>query len=199
MTDRSNTKYGDQLEDHEWDDSDGETEPDALERTSVVSHTIDVIYTIDPGETGGYGREKYSATIRYDDETGDPYILFVVKHRWKGNYWRDVTDLDWRDAPGPVREQIAAALPVDGPDALDSGSRLIDEGGENRWEKYHKPRVEATSGGEMWGVSSLKEALERAEAAAEQFPEGSDAQARAEDLVDEIRDAIEEIRVGDSE
>ncbi|WP_455448225.1 hypothetical protein [Natrinema thermotolerans] len=193
MTERSDTKYGDQIADHDWSNAEPD-EPDELDRTSVSSHEIDVIYTTDPGETGGYGRTKYTATIRYDDEGGAPYVLFVVQHRWKGNYWRDVTDLDWRDTPAPVREQVAAALPVEDPDALDSGARLIDEGGESRWEKYHKDRVESTSAEEMWGGSSLKDGLERIEAAAEQFEDGSDAEARAEELVDEIRETIRAVR-----
>ncbi|AEH39487.1 hypothetical protein [Halopiger xanaduensis] len=199
MTDRSNTKYGDQIADHEWTEDGPDDDPDEHERTSIDGHEIDVIYTTDPGETGRYGREKYTATVSYDDETGEPHILYVVKHRWKGNYWRDVTDLDWRDVPEPVREQVAATLPVDGPDALDSGVRLIEEGGESRWEKYHKPRVESTSAGEMWGGSSLKEGLKRVEAAAEQFNDGSDAEARAEDLADDIRDAIREVRGKDDD
>ncbi|UHQ96410.1 hypothetical protein [Natrinema halophilum] len=165
-----------------WDE-DEESNEFELPRTQIKTHEIEVIYTTDPGETRGYGREKYSATIRYDDETGDPFVLFVVEYRWKGNYWRDVTDWDWRDVPEPVRKQIAAALPVRSPDELDSGARLIDEGGESRWEKYHKHRVEELSGDEMWGTSFLRDALDPLESAAEAFDDGSKGERLSEKLV----------------
>ncbi|RQG93713.1 hypothetical protein [Natrarchaeobius oligotrophus] len=182
MTD---TKYS--VPDGHWDD-DPEPEPE-LERTRVSDHEIDVIFVTDPGADMGYGREKYTATIRYDDETGEPYVLFAVEHRWKGNYWRDVTDWDWRDVPEPVRRQIAAVLPVDSPDDLDDGVRVIGEGGECRWEKYHKPRMEATSGEEMWAGSSLRDAVRSLESAAEQLAEtGTETGDRIEELIDDVRD-----------
>lgn len=187
-SDRSNTKYGDRIADHDWSAPTPEVE--AADRVYVDGHEVDVIYITDPGETGGYGRERYTATINYDDETGDPYVLFVVKHRWKGNYWRDSLDMDWRDVPGPVRQQIAAVLPVNGPNALDCGHRMIDEGGESRWEKYHKPRMADLDAGEMWGSSFLGDALDMAESAAEAVREHDGDAEPVEQAVEEIQRAI---------
>lgn len=186
-TPRSETKYGDRVGDALDRPA---PEPEAADRTSVSDHEIEVIYETDPGRDDGYGREKYSATVRYDDETGAPYVLFVIEHRWKGNYWRDTTDWDWRDVPEPVREQIAAALPVGHPDALDAGTRLIDEGGESRWEKHHKHRVEAMSGDEMWGTSFLRDAMGNAERAAEAFEDDSSGERIAEKIVGATQRAI---------
>lgn len=193
-TNRSSTKYGQMIEDHDW--SEPESEPDELERTSVKRHEVDVIYVTDPGETGGYGRERYTATVDYDD-TGEPYILYVVEHRWKGNYWRDVTDWDWRDVPVPVREQIASVLPVDRPRDLDCGDRMIDEGGESRWEKYHKPRVDSMDGSEMWAVSHLTDAVKSLEGAAEDL-DGDTGTDRVEELVEEVRETIADIQDGEN-
>jgi len=196
-TPRSETKYGDRLEDDQWDDPD--SEPEAADRTSVTDHEVDVIYHTDPDQTDGYGREKYSATIRYDDETGEPYVLSVVEHRWKGNYWRDVTDWDWRDVPEPVRQRVAATLRVENPDQLDSGTRLMDEGGESRWQKHHKHRVEAMSGGEMWGLSYLRDAVRNLDRAADAFEEGSSGERIAEKVVTTLRKAVRGLEATDTE
>lgn len=186
---REDTKYGTALDGHDWSEPEPETE--TVDRTSIKNHEIDVIYTTDPGEKHGYGRERYIATIKYDDdETGDPYVLYVVEHRWKGNYWRDTTDWDWRDIPEPVRQEIAAALPVDSPDELDGGARLMDEGGESRWQKHHKPRMESMSGDEMWGTSYLRDALRNLENAAEAFDDGSKGERLTEKLVGSLRKVI---------
>lgn len=173
-----------------WDDDEPEVEAD--DRMHVESHKIEVVYTTDPDEKYGYGREKYTVTITYDDERGTE-ALRAIKHRWKGNYWRDTLDLDWQDVPVPVRQKVAALLPVDGPDELESGVRLFDEGGESRWEKYHKPRVEAMSGDEMWGTSYLRDALKGAEGAAEALDDDTDAHDRAEELVADIQQFIRDI------
>jgi len=186
MSNRENTKYGDQLEDHDW----SKPEPETPDRTSVKNHEIDVIYTTEPDETRGYGRQKYTAHIKYDDETGDPYVLYVVKHRWKGNYWRDTTDLDWLDTPTPVKQQIAAKLPVESPAALGTDTRLIEEGGESRWQKYHKDRVERMDSGDMWGTSFLGDALDNAERAAEAVRERDLDTEPVEQAVEEIQRAI---------
>lgn len=188
------TKYGDMIENHEWTDPDPEA--DGGERTTVKNHEIEVIYTTDPSEDGGYGREKYTAHVSYEDD-GTPYVLYAIKHRWKGNYWRDTHDYDWRDVPGPVRQQVAAMLPVDGPDDLDCGTRMVDEGGESRWEKHHKHRMESMSGDEMWGTSFLGDALEYVETAAEAFDDGSEGEARAEELVESIQNTITEVQDAD--
>lgn len=135
------TKYGDRIDDDHWEQD--HSEPDQPERTSVKDHTIDVIYVTDPDpDYPGYGREKYTAHLKYDEDLGGPYVLYVVEHRWKGNYWRDVTDWGFEDVPEPVRQRVASVLPVNRPEDLDTDVRTVDEGGESRWEKIHKPRME---------------------------------------------------------
>lgn len=189
---QDNTKYGDRIPDDHWEeDNEQDGGPD---RTRVKSHEVDVYHDDETNPEDNYSRSRYTVTIKYDNDTGDPYVLYVVKHRWKGNYWRDTTDLDWRDTPEPVREQVAAALPVDGPDELDSGTRLIEEGGESRWQKIHKPRVESyDSGGEMWAENYLKGAVEQLDGAAESLDD-NETQERLTELVGEIQDLTEDIR-----
>ena len=123
------TKYS--VPDDYWDRKD---EPaDEYSPTTVDSHNVDVILTTDPTETMGYGREKYTAHIVHDDE--GVRVLYFTKHRWKGNYWRDVRDLDWLDVPGSVRQQVAAVVACDGVDDLDPGVRVIGEGGRSTWRQ----------------------------------------------------------------
>ena len=102
--------------------------------THVDAHKVDVILTTDPTETMGYGREKYTTHIVHDDE--GVRVLYVTKHRWKGNYWRDIRDLDWLDVPGSVRQQVAAVVACDGVDDLDPGVRVIGEGGRSTWRQH---------------------------------------------------------------
>ena len=188
-TPRSNTKYGDRLADDAWDEP--EPEPDGGEpRARVTDHELDVAYDTEPDAEDNYDRERYTVTIRYDDESGEPYVLYAVEHRWKGNYWRDVTDWDWRDVPEPVRERVVAALPIDDPAVLTSEHRLIEAGGESRWQKHHKHRVESMSGDEMWGLSYLKEALRQLDLATEAFDDGTTGQAIAEKVASALRTGI---------
>lgn len=189
-TEQPDTKYGGLLAEHEWSDPEAEKIP---ERTRVKSHKIVVYYDAEPDPEGNYGREKYTLTISYDNDTGDPYVLHAVEHRWKGNYWRDVTDWDWLDLPDPVRQCTASSLPVESVGDLNNGVRLVDEGGESRWEKHHKHRVEAMSGDEMWGTSFLRDGLEALEAAAEAFNSGSEGKELSEELVSKTQQAIESI------
>lgn len=187
MTD--NTKYGDRIADHEWTEPDeGVEQP---ERTTVKNHEIDVIYTVDPDEDMGYGREKYTAHIRHED--GDPTVLYVVEHRWKGNYWRDTTDWSFLDVPEPVRQRVAAVLPVDSPNELDPETRLMDKDGESRWEKHHRHRMESLDADEMWGTSFLRDAINNLETAAESFDEGSTGEEWAEKLVSVTQNAVKAI------
>lgn len=189
------SKY--EVPDGHWDKyEEKEAEADGGPPVTVDHHEVSVILTTDPTEDMGYGREKYDAIITYGDDRG-PEVLYVVEHRWKGNYWRDTTNWDWQDVPGPVRHKVASLLPVDGPEDLESGVRLIDEGGESRWEKIHKPRMEAMSGDEMWATSFLRDAHRYAEKAAEAADDGSEAEARAEEIVAEIQDAVEFIEVAE--
>ncbi len=185
----SDTKYGDRIPDDAWEEDDepeGEDSP-----TSIKNHEVDVVLTTDPDADMGYGRERYTISLTYDDDRDDPVVLYVVEHRWKGNYWRDTTDWDWRDVPDAVREQAVDVLPVDDAAALTPENRLIPEGGESRWEKLHKPRMDAMDSGEMWGKSSLKDASRMLQRAAENLPEESAAE--AEDLVDRVHDLVEDV------
>lgn len=187
------TKYS--VPDGHWDEDDESEE--TPERTQVHSHEIEVYYDTEPDPEDNYGREMYTVTVTCNDD--GPSVLYAVEHRWKGNYWRDVTDWDWRDLPGPVRQCVANALPVESPDDLDGGVRLMDEGGESRWEKVHKPRVDDMSRDQMWGTSFLRNALHRAESAAEAFGDGSEGKRRAESIVADIQSTISEVEEVDDD
>lgn len=182
------------IPDDYWDEED-EDEP--MPTTTIKKHEIEVVHTTDPSEDMGYGRDMWKAILDYED--GEPYVLYCIKYRWKGNYWRDIEDWEFADVPAPVRRQVAAVLPVDEPAALDTETRLMDEGGESRWEKHHHHRIQAMSGDEMWATSFLREAMDRAENAAEAADEGSEAARRADTIVTELQDAIEAIEDGDDD
>lgn len=137
---RSSTKYGDSIADHDW------SAPEQDEQTSdtrVKSIELQIWHETVPEPEDRYEIEMYEVTVTFDTDTGEPYVLYAIEYRWKGNYWRDITDWDWRDLPNGVRNEVADSLCVDSPDDLDAGARLVDEGGESRWEKIHKPRMEA--------------------------------------------------------
>lgn len=187
-----NTKYGEQIADHDW----SKPMPETPDRTSI-NHDIEVIYTTDPDADMGYGREKYTAGVRYDDKTGEPYILYAIEHKWKGNYWRDVTDWDFRDIPDPVRQAIASKLPVSSPTELETEQRLMDKDGESRWEKHHKPRMEQMSGDEMWGTSFLRDAIGNLESAAEAFDDGSTGEKLTEKLISVAQKTVKSIEGND--
>ena len=193
MTDRTETKYGEMIKDHDWREPEDEEEQPA--RTRVRFHKIDVYYDNEPDPDDNYGRTRYIVRVRHED--GKSCVTHAIGHRWKGNYWRDTIDWDWRDLPAPVRKQIASILSVEGPDDLDCGHRLIDEGGESRFEKWHKPRIESMDGGEMWATSSLREAMKKCESAAEQLEGGSED--RADELVQTIQSFIQDLEEIDQE
>lgn len=195
MTERSTTKYGEGLRDHDW--SQPQPDVDHPGRLNVKSHDIEVIYTVDGSKDMGYGREKYKANIKYDDETGEPYVLYVIEYKWKGNYWRDTTDWDFRDIPGPVRQQIAAKLPVERAQDLEPETRLMDEDGESRWQKHHQQRMEQMTGDEMWGTSFLRDALDDLERAAESFDEGCTGERLTEKLITTTQKVIKTVRNND--
>lgn len=100
----------------------------------VDTHSVEVILTTDPTEKYGYGREKYTVHIVHDGEDA-PYALYATEHRWKGNFWRDVKDIDWHDVPGTVRKQVACVVACNGVNDLHPGHRVIGEGGESRWKR----------------------------------------------------------------
>jgi hypothetical protein len=193
MTDRSDTKYGEMIADHDWSKPDEEPTPQP--RTTIKSHEIDVYHDDEPDPDDNYGRTRYTVQVNHDED--GPYVLYASGHHWKGNYWRDTTDWDWRDLPKPVRETVVAALPVDDPDALDCGTRMMDEGGESRWQKIHKPRMESyDGGGEMWAESHVKEAVEKLDGAIEALDDEEIA-SRFEAVKGEVQAVATDMRGGD--
>jgi len=120
-------------DDHEWTDQE-EVDEDVLDRTSVDTHEVSVIYTVDPNEDMGYGREKYTAHLTHGKDR-DPVALYVLESRWKGNYWREKTEWDWRDIPDPVKRRIADVVACNGAGSLRPQNRLIPEGGETAWQR----------------------------------------------------------------
>jgi hypothetical protein len=127
MTD--GTKYGDRIPDDYWDEDD---EQDAESPASLESHEVDVILTTDPTEDMGYGREKYTIHIGHDFEDS-PVAVFATEHRWKGNFWRDVRQIDWHDVPGAVKREVADVVDCDGVNDLHPGRRVVGEGGRSTW------------------------------------------------------------------
>lgn len=136
--DGQSTKYS--VPDGHWDEDDVQEENDAHPTDYIKSHTVDVYADDEPDPKDNYGRTKYTAHITYRD--GEPSALYVVSHRWKGNFWRDIKDLDWRETPSEVKRRVASVVACDGVDDLDPGVRLIEEEGVSRWEKIHMPRME---------------------------------------------------------
>lgn len=138
------TKYGDMIpDDHTWEDEDeGPVEPGAP--TSVDSHTVDVILTTDPTENMGYGRKKFTAHISHKDD--GPVVLYFTRHRWKGNFWRDIEELDWRDVPGSVKRQVAAVVACDSVEDLNPGHRLVEEGGRSTWQREKRLEEQRAKG-----------------------------------------------------
>lgn len=126
------TKY-EIADDHEWADEKQADDP-AESPVSVDSHTVDIIHTTNPDADMGYGRDKY--TVHIVDESswndGTPYATHAVKHRWKGNFWRETKQVDWRDLPPIVRKRVLSLVPCL---ALDPGCRLVDEGGRSVWSE----------------------------------------------------------------
>lgn len=187
---RPPTKYGEMIADHEWSEpEENEPTPD----TRVKSIELDIYHDTEPDPDDNYAVERYTVNISFEKDSGDPFVLYAIEHRWKGNYWRDTTDWDWRDLPDGVRQAVANQMSVESPDELDGGARLMDEGGESRWEKHHKPRMEAMSGDEMWGTSFLRDALDDVESAAEAFDDGSDGEEMAEGIIESITETLRRI------
>lgn len=121
-------------DDHEW--ADEQTEDFTESPVTVKSHDVDIIHTIDPTEDYGYGRDKYTVHITNDNERErSPYALYATKHRWKGNFWRETLEVDWRDLPNVVQRRVASVVACKGVADLDSGSRLIDKEGRNPWQR----------------------------------------------------------------
>lgn len=134
MTDRGETKYGDRLKDHDWTSDDPEG-PESESPASLESHEVDVILTTDPTATDGYGREKYTIHVDHGFEDS-PVAVFATKHRWKGNFWRDVKQIDWHDVPGAVQQTVADVVDCDGVGDLHPGRRVVGEGGRSTWTTH---------------------------------------------------------------
>lgn len=131
------TKYT--IPDEFWEE-DVEEENNAHPTTYIKSHTVDVYVDDEPDPDDNYGRTQYTAHISYDD--GKPVVLYFTTHRWKGNYWRDKMDLDWKDAPETVKTEVASVVICDSVESLSPEVRLIEEGGRNRWREIHEPRIQ---------------------------------------------------------
>lgn len=116
--------------DGHWDRDDDNDESE-YSPTTIDTHRVAVILTTDPHEKMGYGRKKYTAHLTHDED--GPTVLYFTRSRWKGNFWREIEELDWLDVPGVVRQQVASVVACDGVDELSPGVRLIEEGGESVW------------------------------------------------------------------
>lgn len=129
---RSETKYGDQLEGKQW--SEGRQDEGAEEEawTSAGAVSLEIIHLFDPSQDHGFGRRKYELHVNPPEEDQEEWVvLYATTHRWKGNYWRKSGEEDWQDLPGIVKAKAADVLPVDTPSDLDPGIRLVDDGGES--------------------------------------------------------------------
>lgn len=102
--------------------------------TTVESHTVDVILTIDPTKDMGYGRKKYTVHI-FHTNADSPVALYAMQHRWKGNFWQKHKQIDWCDVPLPVKCRVEQIVACNGIDDLDPGHRLIGEGGRDPWTR----------------------------------------------------------------
>ena len=71
-----------------------------------------------------YGKRKYTATIYPERDGGGLYVLYVIRHQWKGNYWRPVERIRWGVAPEAVRTRVAEAVGSD-PSDLDPGVQTL--------------------------------------------------------------------------
>lgn len=102
--------------------------------TTVESHTVDVILTVDATKDMGYGREKYSVDISHRNADA-PVALYAIEHRWKGNFWQRKMEWDWCDVPLPVKCRVEQVVECNGISDLDPGVRTIGEGGRDPWTR----------------------------------------------------------------
>lgn len=127
-TERSDTKYGEQLSDKQW--SEQRRDPGAEKSASIPPGglTLEVIHVHDPNEDYGFGRRKYELMVTPPKEHPDEEwcVRYARTHRWKGNYWRKDGEIDWVDLPGLVKAKAGDVLPVSSPSQLDPGIRTIE-------------------------------------------------------------------------
>jgi hypothetical protein len=101
------TKY--EVPDDAWEDDETEGPPAWKEDTSAKSIEFDVQLH----EQGYQEDEKWTVHCT-DSLDGDITAAYAVKHRNKGNYWRegDIHDngVDFVDLPRRVRERVAHVL-----------------------------------------------------------------------------------------
>lgn len=128
--------------DGHWDRDEDRPDPESPAR--IEAHDVEVIFTFDPTEGRGYGRTKYTIHIGHDFEDS-PVAVFATEHRWKGNFWRDVRQIDWHDLPGSVQQQVATVVACGGVGDLHPGERVIGEGGESTWKVRHERESESES------------------------------------------------------
>lgn len=116
-------------DDHEWADEQAPEHEGNSSRVSIERHELDVIIVTDPDEDMGYGREKWTAHLTHGNPD-DPTVLYFTEHRWKGNYWRDVRECDYLDAPIEAKRKVARWIQDASVESLNPGVRVVDEGGE---------------------------------------------------------------------
>lgn len=120
-------------DDHEWGDEQ-EPDRDTTDRVSITRHEVDVVIVTDPSEDMGYGREKWTAHLTHGGPD-TPTVLYFTEHRWKGNFWRDIREWDYRDAPVAAKRKVARWVQDASVESLRPGYRVVDEGGKTpaRW------------------------------------------------------------------
>lgn len=126
-TDRSATKYGDQLEGREWAERRRDSGAEKSASIPSAGMSLEVIHVHDPDQDHGFGRRKYELHISppIENRDGQWFVLYATTHRWKGNYWREDGEEDWQDLPGLVKAKVVETLPVESPSQLDPGHRII--------------------------------------------------------------------------
>jgi hypothetical protein len=123
------TKYGDRIADDHWEQDEPEGPPAWKEDTSAKDITLDVQLH----EQGYQNDEKWTV---YCTERLDEWRIiagYAVKHRNKGNYWRngDRWDdaVDFVDLPLRVRQRVAAVLNRDLEEITPDGRTIHREDG----------------------------------------------------------------------
>lgn len=129
----TNTKYSvpdDHWEENNDEESAGDAE-DVGDRAQARKQTVEVLYQAER-------RQQYRVHISHGEHRWEPIATYGERHRWKGNYFSKVEDVDWPDLPMQVREQVAAVVAgVSTPSELDPEFRIIDpdvdedEGGDD--------------------------------------------------------------------
>lgn len=134
----SQTKYGDLIEEHDWEDDEPEGPPRWKDETSAKSIEIDVQLHDEGYQTD----EKWTVYCSERLDKEEIIAGYAIEHQNKGNYWRDGKRwddaIDFVDLPLRVRKRVAHVLNRDldeiTPESRtihrDDGSGLADRDGE---------------------------------------------------------------------